>query len=115
MKVPRAETSEVAFGLACQGHFPELLSPRIASRDFFGSLTSLTSHQRCPKSRFAKLVKSPKLKFWMSQLELEYHDLLSLFEFLDNGAPACVSIPGTQGACTGGRYKMLKSRTFNWY
>eukprot|EP00435_Cladocopium_sp_Y103_P046752 s144_g13.t1 len=35
---------------------------------------------------FAKLVKSPKLKFWMSQLELEYHDLLSLFEFLDNGA-----------------------------
>jgi len=34
---------------------------------------------------FAKLVKSPKLKFWMSQLELEYHDLLSLFEFLDNG------------------------------
>jgi len=34
---------------------------------------------------FSKLVKSPKLKFWMSQLELEYHDLLSLFEFLDNG------------------------------
>ncbi|CAK9054036.1 Zinc transporter ZupT [Durusdinium trenchii] len=34
---------------------------------------------------FAKLVSSPKLKFWMSQLELEYHDLLSLFEFLDNG------------------------------
>ena len=25
------------------------------------------------------------LKFWMSQLELEYHDLLSLFEYLDNG------------------------------
>ena len=25
------------------------------------------------------------LRFWMSQLELEYHDLLSLFEFLDNG------------------------------
>lgn len=24
-------------------------------------------------------------RFWMSQLELEYHDLLSLFEFLDNG------------------------------
>ncbi|CAJ1351664.1 unnamed protein product [Effrenium voratum] len=36
-------------------------------------------------AEFAKLVKSPKLKFWMSQLELEYHDLLSLFEFLDNG------------------------------
>lgn len=34
---------------------------------------------------FAKLVQSPKMKFWMSQLELEYHDLLSLFEFLDNG------------------------------
>mmetsp|Transcript_4907 Transcript_4907/g.9918 ORF Transcript_4907/g.9918 Transcript_4907/m.9918 type:complete len:272 (-) Transcript_4907:38-853(-) len=34
---------------------------------------------------FSKLVASPKLKFWMSQLELEYHDLLSLFEFLDNG------------------------------
>ena len=26
-----------------------------------------------------------QLRFWMSQLELEYHDLLSLFEFLDNG------------------------------
>jgi len=34
---------------------------------------------------FSKLVKSPKLQFWISQLELEYHDLLSLFEFLDNG------------------------------
>jgi len=34
---------------------------------------------------FAKLVSSPKLRFWMGQLELEYHDLLSLFEFLDNG------------------------------
>lgn len=34
---------------------------------------------------FAKLVASPKLQFWISQLELEYHDLLSLFEFLDNG------------------------------
>lgn len=34
---------------------------------------------------FSKLVTSPKLKFWMSQLELEYHDLMSLFEFLDNG------------------------------
>ncbi|CAJ1388883.1 unnamed protein product [Effrenium voratum] len=34
---------------------------------------------------FAKLVSSPKLQFWMGQLELEYHDLLSLFEFLDNG------------------------------
>lgn len=29
----------------------------------------------CAKSpRFAKLANSPKLKFWMSQLELEYHD-----------------------------------------
>jgi len=34
---------------------------------------------------FSTLVKSPMLKFWMSQLELEYHDLMSLFEFLDNG------------------------------
>ena len=34
---------------------------------------------------FAKLVKSPKLKLWMSRLELEYHDLMSLFEFLENG------------------------------
>ncbi|CAE7200784.1 zupT, partial [Symbiodinium sp. KB8] len=34
---------------------------------------------------FAKLANSPKLAFWMSQLELEYHDLMSLFEFLDNG------------------------------
>mmetsp|Transcript_71626 Transcript_71626/g.167721 ORF Transcript_71626/g.167721 Transcript_71626/m.167721 type:complete len:295 (+) Transcript_71626:2-886(+) len=37
------------------------------------------------REEFAKLVNSPMLKFWMSQLELEYHDLLSLFEFLDNG------------------------------
>lgn len=29
---------------------------------------------------FSKLVKSDKLAFWMSQLELEYHDLLQLFE-----------------------------------
>ena len=39
-----------------------------------------------PSSRpkeFSKLVQSPKLKFWMGQLELEYHDLLSLFECLD--------------------------------
>jgi len=34
---------------------------------------------------FSKLVTNPKLNFWMSQLELEYHDLMSLFEFLDNG------------------------------
>lgn len=27
-------------------------------------------------------LRSPKLKFWMDQLELEYFDLLSLFEFL---------------------------------
>ncbi|CAE7153843.1 Catsper1 [Symbiodinium pilosum] len=37
------------------------------------------------KEEFAKLVNSPMLKFWMGQLELEYHDLMSLFEFLDNG------------------------------
>ncbi|CAE7231484.1 SCN2A [Symbiodinium sp. KB8] len=34
---------------------------------------------------FSQLVQSPKLKFWMSQLELEYHDLLGLFEMLDDG------------------------------
>lgn len=37
------------------------------------------------QGEFSKLVKHPMLKFWMSQLELEYHDLLSLFEYLDNG------------------------------
>ncbi|CAE8608224.1 unnamed protein product [Polarella glacialis] len=34
---------------------------------------------------FAQLVENPKLKFWMSQLELEYHDLQGLFEMLDDG------------------------------
>ncbi|CAE8700050.1 unnamed protein product [Polarella glacialis] len=34
---------------------------------------------------FAALVESPKLKFWMGQLELEYHDMLGLFEMLDDG------------------------------
>lgn len=34
---------------------------------------------------FSQLVESPKLKFWVSQLELEYHDLLSLFEMMDDG------------------------------
>eukprot|EP00913_Durusdinium_trenchii_P025072 g23535.t1 len=34
---------------------------------------------------FSKLVSDPKLNFWIGQLELEYHDLMSLFEFLDNG------------------------------
>mmetsp|Transcript_89865 Transcript_89865/g.159879 ORF Transcript_89865/g.159879 Transcript_89865/m.159879 type:complete len:421 (-) Transcript_89865:78-1340(-) len=34
---------------------------------------------------FSELVHSPMLKFWMSQLDLEYHDLCGLFEFLDNG------------------------------
>lgn len=34
---------------------------------------------------FSKLVQSPMLQFLLSQLDLEYHDLLSLFEFLDNG------------------------------
>ncbi|CAJ1423454.1 unnamed protein product [Effrenium voratum] len=42
---------------------------------------------------FSKLVQSPKLKFWMGQLELEYHDLLSLFEFLDNGDGE-ITLPG---------------------
>ncbi|CAE8681955.1 unnamed protein product [Polarella glacialis] len=34
---------------------------------------------------FSALVENPKLKFWMGQLELEYHDLLGLFEMLDDG------------------------------
>jgi len=34
---------------------------------------------------FSQLVESPKLKFWVSQLELEYHDLLGLFEMMDDG------------------------------
>ncbi|CAE8657427.1 unnamed protein product [Polarella glacialis] len=34
---------------------------------------------------FAMLIENPKLKFWMGQLELEYHDLLGLFEMLDDG------------------------------
>eukprot|EP00434_Breviolum_minutum_P003929 symbB.v1.2.003454.t1/scaffold194.1/size275082/15 len=37
------------------------------------------------KDEFSKLVESPMLQFWMGQLELEYHDLMSLFEFLDPG------------------------------
>eukprot|EP00434_Breviolum_minutum_P003933 symbB.v1.2.003456.t1/scaffold194.1/size275082/17 len=37
------------------------------------------------KEEFSKLVESPMLQFWMGQLELEYHDLMSLFEFLDPG------------------------------
>lgn len=45
-----------------------------------------TSGDGCiDQEEFSKLVKHPMLKFWMSQLELEYHDLLSLFEYLDNG------------------------------
>jgi len=47
---------------------------------------------------FSKLVKSPKLKFWMSQLELEYHDLLSLFEFLDNGDGEITLMEFVEGA-----------------
>ena len=40
-----------------------------------------------PKKCFceSRTFNSLQLRFWMSQLELEYHDLLSLFEFLDNG------------------------------
>eukprot|EP00438_Fugacium_kawagutii_P026554 Skav203812 [mRNA] locus=scaffold1236:386201:391389:+ [translate_table: standard] len=47
---------------------------------------------------FTKLVQSPKLKFWMSQLELEYHDLLSLFEFLDNGDGQITLLEFIEGA-----------------
>eukprot|EP00913_Durusdinium_trenchii_P018255 g17152.t1 len=38
------------------------------------------------------------LKFWMSQLELEYHDLLSLFEFLDNGDGQITLVEFIEGA-----------------
>ena len=67
--------------------------------------------------RFAKLVSSPKLKFWMSQcgplwsfcsrhvggrprLELEYHDLLSLFEFIDSayGSTSTMVGAGSEGS-----------------
>ncbi|CAK9091306.1 Voltage-dependent T-type calcium channel subunit alpha-1H [Durusdinium trenchii] len=48
---------------------------------------------------FAKLVQSPKLKFWMGQLELEYHDMLSLFEFLDNGDGEITLLEFIDGAC----------------
>ena len=37
---------------------------------------------RWPHSGLMSVLRSPKLKFWMDQLELEYFDLLSLFEFL---------------------------------
>eukprot|EP00913_Durusdinium_trenchii_P021590 g20288.t1 len=47
-------------------------------------LALLTAFAGAPEE-FARLVNSPMLKFWMGQLELEYHDLMSLFEFLDNG------------------------------
>ncbi|CAE8736924.1 unnamed protein product, partial [Polarella glacialis] len=45
----------------------------------------LSSDGNITFDEFALLVESPKLKFWMSQLELEYHDLLGLFEMLDDG------------------------------
>eukprot|EP00437_Effrenium_voratum_P061655 CAMPEP_0181489198 /NCGR_PEP_ID=MMETSP1110-20121109/48831_1 /TAXON_ID=174948 /ORGANISM="Symbiodinium sp., Strain CCMP421" /LENGTH=291 /DNA_ID=CAMNT_0023615969 /DNA_START=167 /DNA_END=1042 /DNA_ORIENTATION=- len=47
---------------------------------------------------FSKLVQSPKLKFWLSQLELEYHDMLSLFEFLDNGDGEITLMEFVEGA-----------------
>ncbi|CAE8628489.1 unnamed protein product, partial [Polarella glacialis] len=34
---------------------------------------------------FSLLVASPKLKFWVAQLELDYPDLVRLFEMLDDG------------------------------
>eukprot|EP00440_Ansanella_granifera_P025226 gb/GFBE01027400.1/.p1 GENE.gb/GFBE01027400.1/~~gb/GFBE01027400.1/.p1 ORF type:complete len:595 (+),score=126.85 gb/GFBE01027400.1/:1-1785(+) len=34
---------------------------------------------------FQHLLDTPKLKFWMSQLEIDYHDLVGLFELLDDG------------------------------
>eukprot|EP00438_Fugacium_kawagutii_P027995 Skav202946 [mRNA] locus=scaffold422:437215:438924:+ [translate_table: standard] len=50
------------------------------------------------QEEFSKLVKHPMLKFWMSQLELEYHDLLSLFEYLDNGDGEITLIEFIEGA-----------------
>eukprot|EP00438_Fugacium_kawagutii_P030807 Skav229497 [mRNA] locus=scaffold2455:72877:77214:- [translate_table: standard] len=50
-----------------------------------GSVGDFSGDGSISIEEFAKLVASPKLQFWISQLELEYHDLLSLFEFLDNG------------------------------
>ena len=37
-------------------------------------LRAVYARKRWHFSRFAKLANSPKLKFWMSQLELEYHE-----------------------------------------
>ncbi|CAE8609945.1 unnamed protein product [Polarella glacialis] len=41
---------------------------------------------------FALLVETPKLKFWMDQLELEYHDMLGLFEMLDDNGDGEISM-----------------------
>ena len=50
------------------------------------------------QDEFAQLVDSPMLKFWMSQLELEYHDLLSLFDYLDNGDGEITLVEFIEGA-----------------
>eukprot|EP00930_Biecheleria_cincta_P041858 TRINITY_DN28767_c0_g1_i1.p1 TRINITY_DN28767_c0_g1~~TRINITY_DN28767_c0_g1_i1.p1 ORF type:complete len:581 (-),score=108.82 TRINITY_DN28767_c0_g1_i1:118-1809(-) len=34
---------------------------------------------------FERMLEKPKLKFWLTQLDLEYYDLLALFELLDDG------------------------------
>eukprot|EP00928_Gymnodinium_smaydae_P015158 TRINITY_DN15556_c0_g1_i2.p1 TRINITY_DN15556_c0_g1~~TRINITY_DN15556_c0_g1_i2.p1 ORF type:complete len:557 (-),score=74.73 TRINITY_DN15556_c0_g1_i2:348-1988(-) len=34
---------------------------------------------------FEELCQVPKLQFWLSRLDLEYHDLLGLFQLLDDG------------------------------
>eukprot|EP00928_Gymnodinium_smaydae_P001704 TRINITY_DN10614_c0_g1_i1.p1 TRINITY_DN10614_c0_g1~~TRINITY_DN10614_c0_g1_i1.p1 ORF type:complete len:320 (+),score=35.09 TRINITY_DN10614_c0_g1_i1:80-961(+) len=36
-------------------------------------------------TEFKNMLQLPKLKFWLSRLDLEYHDLLGLFELLDDG------------------------------
>eukprot|EP00928_Gymnodinium_smaydae_P001708 TRINITY_DN10614_c0_g3_i1.p1 TRINITY_DN10614_c0_g3~~TRINITY_DN10614_c0_g3_i1.p1 ORF type:complete len:584 (+),score=95.91 TRINITY_DN10614_c0_g3_i1:98-1849(+) len=36
-------------------------------------------------AEFKNMLQLPKLKFWLSRLDLEYHDLLGLFELLDDG------------------------------
>eukprot|EP00930_Biecheleria_cincta_P038986 TRINITY_DN26803_c0_g1_i1.p1 TRINITY_DN26803_c0_g1~~TRINITY_DN26803_c0_g1_i1.p1 ORF type:complete len:580 (-),score=102.46 TRINITY_DN26803_c0_g1_i1:204-1943(-) len=38
------------------------------------------------KDEFDAVLKSAKLKFWMSQLDIETHDLISFFDLLDDGS-----------------------------
>lgn len=38
------------------------------------------------KEEFDAVLRSPKLKFWISQLDIESHDLISFFNLLDDGS-----------------------------